>query len=93
MAWRYLIIHALTKLNNKYLRVFQYSSEEESENLQETAAGLAVKQKKELAKVDHTTVEYKPFRKNFYVEVPEITKMTQEEIDAYKEVYKSNAFN
>lgn len=54
--------------------------------MQETAAGLAVKQKKELAKVDHTTVEYKPFRKNFYVEVPEITKMTQEEIDAYKEV-------
>ncbi|XP_059470035.1 probable ATP-dependent RNA helicase DDX46 [Neocloeon triangulifer] len=63
----------------------EYSSEEESENLQETAAGLAVKQKKELAKVDHSKETYKPFRKNFYVEVPEISKMTQEEVDAYKE--------
>ncbi|CAB3364204.1 Hypothetical predicted protein [Cloeon dipterum] len=64
----------------------EYSSEEETENLQETAAGLAVKQKKELAKVDHSKESYKPFRKNFYVEVPEITKMSQEEVDAYKEV-------
>jgi len=54
--------------------------------LQETAAGLAIKQKKELAKVDHSTVVYKPFRKNFYTEVPEIAKMAQDEVDAYKEV-------
>ena len=50
----------------------EYSSEEESENLHETAAGIANKQKRELAKVDHAKTEYLPFRKSFYVEVPEI---------------------
>lgn len=52
----------------------EYSSEEEGENLHETAAGIANKQKRELAKVDHATTEYQPFRKSFYVEVPEIGK-------------------
>lgn len=28
--------------------------------------------------VDHTRIYYAPFRKNFYVEVPEIAKMTAE---------------
>jgi len=28
--------------------------------------------------VDHGKIEYEPFRKNFYVEVPELAKMTQE---------------
>lgn len=50
----------------------EYSSEEEGENLHETAAGIANKQKRELAKVDHAATEYEPFRKDFYVEVPEI---------------------
>lgn len=52
----------------------EYSSEEEGENLHETAAGIANKQKRELAKVDHAATEYQPFRKSFYVEVPEIGK-------------------
>ncbi|XP_033229972.1 probable ATP-dependent RNA helicase DDX46 isoform X2 [Belonocnema kinseyi] len=63
----------------------EYSSEEEGENLHETAAGIANKQKRELAKVDHTTTEYQIFRKSFYVEVPEIAKMTMEDVEAYKE--------
>ncbi|XP_063244308.1 probable ATP-dependent RNA helicase DDX46 [Bacillus rossius redtenbacheri] len=63
----------------------EYSSEEEEEDLNATAAGIANKQKKELAKVDHTHVEYTPFRKSFYVEVPEITRMTPEEVEIYKE--------
>lgn len=50
----------------------EYSSEEEGENLHETAAGIANKQKRELAKVDHAATDYQPFRKSFYVEVPEI---------------------
>lgn len=54
----------------------EYSSEEEGENLHETAAGIANKQKRELAKVDHATTEYQPFRKSFYVEVPEIGMAT-----------------
>jgi len=50
------------------------------------AASLANKQKKELPKIDHAEISYLPFRKNFYVEVPEITRMTSEEIEKYKEV-------
>lgn len=63
----------------------EYSSEEEQEDLKDTAANIANKQKKELIKIDHNHIQYLPFRKNFYVEVPEIAKMTQEEVDAYKE--------
>jgi ATP-dependent RNA helicase DDX46/PRP5 len=44
------------------------------------------KQKKELIKVDHSKFNYPPFRKNFYIEVPEITKMSKEEIDSFKKV-------
>lgn len=62
----------------------EYSSEEEMEDIKDTAANLANKQKKELAKIDHTSVEYASFRKDFYVEVPEIAKLTQEEIDKYR---------
>ena len=44
----------------------EYSREKEGENLHETAAGIANKQKRELAKVDHTMTEYITFRKAFY---------------------------
>lgn len=63
----------------------EYSSEEEQEDLKDTAASIANKQKKELAKIDHSEIYYAPFRKNFYVEVPEIAKMTHQEIEAYRE--------
>lgn len=63
----------------------EYSSEEEEEDLNSAAANLANKQKKDLAKVDHSGVEYLPFRKAFYVEVPEIARMTQEEVNQYRE--------
>lgn len=32
----------------------------------------------ELAAVDHSKVYYQPFRKNFYVEVPELARLTPE---------------
>lgn len=62
----------------------EYSSEEEQEDIKDTAANLANKHKKELAKIDHSGVDYQPFRKNFYCEVPELTKLTAEEVAAYK---------
>lgn len=43
----------------------------------------------ELGKVDHNTIEYVPFRKDFYVEVPEIANMTKEEVEAYRSVSQS----
>lgn len=63
----------------------EYSSEEEQEDLKDTAANIANKQRKDLAKIDHNNIVYIPFRKCFYVEVPEIGKMTQQEVDVYKE--------
>lgn len=63
----------------------EYSSEEEQEDIKDTAANLANKHKKELAKIDHNTVSYMPFRKDFYVEIPEIAKLTQAEVDKYRE--------
>lgn len=58
------------------------------------AANLANKQKKDLTKVDHAGVDYEPFRKAFYVEVPEIARMTTEEVKKYREVsYLSSIFS
>lgn len=37
-----------------------------------------------LSIVDHSKIDYKPFRKNFYIEVKEISRMTQEEVSAYR---------
>ncbi|XP_036344219.1 probable ATP-dependent RNA helicase DDX46 [Rhagoletis pomonella] len=62
----------------------EYSSEEELEDIKDTAANLANKHRKELAKIDHSGVNYTPFRKNFYVEVPELARMTQQEVDKYR---------
>ena len=57
-----------------------------------TAATLANKQKKELAKVDHSGIDYTPFRKAFYMEVPEIARMTPEEVEQYREVCHISVF-
>ncbi|CAK9152194.1 unnamed protein product [Ilex paraguariensis] len=37
-----------------------------------------------LSIVDHSKIEYPPFRKNFYIEVKEISRMTPEEVAAYR---------
>ncbi|XP_049933774.1 DEAD-box ATP-dependent RNA helicase 42-like isoform X1 [Nymphaea colorata] len=37
-----------------------------------------------LSIVDHSKIQYAPFRKNFYIEVKEIFKMTSEEVSAYR---------
>lgn len=56
----------------------QYSSEEEEVDLQTALTGFQTKQRKVLEPVDHKKIEYEPYRKNFYVEVPELAKMTPE---------------
>ncbi|PKU28980.1 hypothetical protein llap_20716 [Limosa lapponica baueri] len=61
-----------------------YSSEEEEVDLQTALTGYQTKQRKLLEPVDHGKIEYEPFRKNFYVEVPELAKMTQEEVNVYR---------
>ncbi|KAL9412547.1 hypothetical protein AB3S75_046051 [Citrus x aurantiifolia] len=37
-----------------------------------------------LSIVDHSKIDYQPFRKNFYIEVKEIARMTPEEVSAYR---------
>ena len=65
----------------------EYSEEEEDgdDELVTALKSIAKKGKgKELPKVDHKCVEYTPFRKDFYVEVPELAKMTKEQVAAYR---------
>nr|XP_005995960.1 PREDICTED: probable ATP-dependent RNA helicase DDX46 isoform X1 [Latimeria chalumnae] len=62
----------------------EYSSEEEEVDLQTALTGYQTKQRKLLEPVDHGKIEYEPFRKNFYVEVPELAKMSQEEVNAFR---------
>ena len=65
----------------------EYSEEEdnETEELASALRSIAKKsKKKDLPVVDHQKVEYLPFRKDFYVEVPELAKMTKAEVDAYR---------
>lgn len=62
----------------------EYSSEEEEVDLQTALTGFQTKQRKLLEPVDHGKIEYEPYRKNFYVEVPELAKMTTEDVSAYR---------
>ncbi|ALC49742.1 CG6227 [Drosophila busckii] len=62
----------------------EYSSEDELEDIRDTANSLAMKHRKELAKIDHSSVSYAPFRKNFYVEVPELARMTPADVEKYR---------
>lgn len=43
------------------------------------------KSKSEMVFTDHSKVYYRPFRKSFYVEVPEIAKMTSIEVELFRE--------
>lgn len=65
----------------------EYSDEEAGGDDELTSALLTIAKKtkkKELPAVDHKTIEYQPFRKKFYVEVPELARMTQAEVNSYR---------
>lgn len=65
----------------------EYSAEEDNADDELVSALKTIARKtkgKDLPKVDHDKAEYTPFRKDFYVEVPELTKMTKEEVAAYR---------
>jgi ATP-dependent RNA helicase DDX46/PRP5 len=64
----------------------EYSSESEGESAQEMLSGLmAQRTRRDLVKIDHSAVDYIPFRKDLYVEVPALAKMTPEEVNIYRE--------
>ncbi|XP_077448711.1 putative ATP-dependent RNA helicase DDX46 isoform X2 [Stigmatopora argus] len=62
----------------------EYSSEEEEVDLQTALTGFQTKQRKILEPVDHGKIQYEPYRKNFYVEVPDLARMSVEEVNAYR---------
>ncbi|TKS83127.1 putative ATP-dependent RNA helicase DDX46 [Collichthys lucidus] len=62
----------------------EYSSEEEEVDLQTALTGFQTKQRKILEPVDHGKIQYESYRKNFYVEVPELARMTQEDVNAFR---------
>lgn len=72
----------------------EYDSDEEaaqnnlrdSESLESLAANGVpkVKTKSEMVCTDHSKVYYRPFKKNFYVEVPEISNMSSLEVERYR---------
>ncbi|KAJ6399799.1 hypothetical protein OIU77_020368 [Salix suchowensis] len=39
-----------------------------------------------LSIVDHSKIDYSPFRKNFYIEVKEVSRMTPDEVAAYRKL-------
>lgn len=39
---------------------------------------------RQLPQTDHTRVYYRHFRKDFYIEVPEVAKMTKKEVEDYR---------
>ena len=63
----------------------EYSDEEGDDFGTAISKLVARNKKKELPIVDHSKIDYKPFRKNMYVEVPELAKMNEEDVKLYRE--------
>lgn len=55
----------------------------------EQAAATLLSKGRQLPLTDHTKVYYRPFRKDFYVEVPELARMTDDEVEKYREELES----
>uniref|UniRef100_A0A915EC05 Helicase ATP-binding domain-containing protein n=1 Tax=Ditylenchus dipsaci TaxID=166011 RepID=A0A915EC05_9BILA len=47
---------------------------------------------RQLALTDHSKVYYRPFRKDFYVEVPELAKMTKKDVEEYRHKLEETKF-
>eukprot|EP00002_Diphylleia_rotans_P037171 TRINITY_DN827_c0_g3_i4.p1 TRINITY_DN827_c0_g3~~TRINITY_DN827_c0_g3_i4.p1 ORF type:complete len:916 (-),score=215.95 TRINITY_DN827_c0_g3_i4:105-2852(-) len=58
--------------------------EEPATTFEDIMKDLQKKKRKELPKVDHSTIRYAPFRKSFYIEAKEIASMTPEEVESYR---------
>ncbi|CAF0885674.1 unnamed protein product, partial [Didymodactylos carnosus] len=62
----------------------EYSSEDEKPDEFDDMM-TTKKSKADMIITDHSKIYYRPYRKDFYTEVPEITRMTNEEVAAYRE--------
>ncbi|CAM8903496.1 unnamed protein product [Rhodiola kirilowii] len=59
-------------------------NESEDEDDEEFMKRVKKTRADKLTIVDHSKIDYPPFRNNFYIEVKEITRMTAEEVFAYR---------
>jgi len=59
----------------------EYTTEEEDEEDILALAAKKLAKRKDLIAVDHSTIQYEPFRKNFYIEPPELAGMKQAEVE------------
>ncbi|RGB32634.1 P-loop containing nucleoside triphosphate hydrolase protein [Rhizophagus diaphanus] len=71
---------------DKFEKAIQDEDDAEDEELgsdPEDILALAAKKlkKKDLAAVDHSQIRYEPFRKDFYIEPPEMHEMTHDQVD------------
>ena len=65
----------------------EYSSGDEVDNpddIETLNQNLQFSKQKKLTTISKEDITYMPFRKNFYVEVPELARMSHEEVDAYR---------
>ena len=62
----------------------EWSSDDEDPSLDKLNEGIKEKGKKDLVKIDHGNIEYHDFRKAFYIEVPELARMTDVEVEEYR---------
>lgn len=66
----------------------EFSSEDENDKEDELANAMdnlqAKSKQKKLLTISKDDITYVPFRKNFYIEVSEISKMTNEQVEEYK---------
>jgi ATP-dependent RNA helicase DDX46/PRP5 len=56
------------------------AGEEEDDGLDDIQRLAKVSTKKQLETIDHSVVAYEPFRKDFYIEVPELEKMSEADV-------------
>lgn len=56
-------------------------ADEEMVNPEDILAQLEKKKRKDIPTVDHSKINYEPFRKQFYFELPEISSLSSEEVD------------
>ncbi|RNA26298.1 putative ATP-dependent RNA helicase DDX46 [Brachionus plicatilis] len=67
----------------------EYDSEQEDaygiDDLTSESLNAKNKTKSEMVSTDHSKVYYRAFRKNFYVEVPELSEMSGEQVEEYRE--------
>ncbi|KNC97730.1 uncharacterized protein SPPG_07192 [Spizellomyces punctatus DAOM BR117] len=59
----------------------QEAMSDDPDDLIAAAAKKLAAKRKDLAPVDHSTQHYEPFRKDFYIEPPELGDMTNEEVE------------